>query len=65
MSMERLRSISSSIAKWNPDLVFLTGDFLTMETYYERESLAASFFPLRQLAEEGKVYACLGVCYLH
>lgn len=60
MSMERLRSISSSIAKWNPDLVFLTGDFLTMETYYERENLAASFSPLRQLAEEGKVYACLG-----
>lgn len=52
--------ICTTIADWNPDLVFLTGDFTTIESYFEHEKLAYGFSPLKPL--KGKLFACLGVC---
>lgn len=58
MSPERLYNICCTIASWNPDLVFVTGDILTVESYFEVEKLTRAFSPLSQM--NGKVYACLG-----
>eukprot|EP00026_Physarum_polycephalum_P007721 Phypoly_transcript_07786.p1 GENE.Phypoly_transcript_07786~~Phypoly_transcript_07786.p1 ORF type:complete len:418 (+),score=36.13 Phypoly_transcript_07786:274-1527(+) len=58
MSKERLNDISRTIVNWNPDLVFLTGDFTTIESYFETDKLAYGFAPLKEL--NGKVFACLG-----
>ncbi|MBM4357768.1 MAG: metallophosphoesterase [Deltaproteobacteria bacterium] len=58
MSERRLRGIVERAVASNPDLVLLTGDFLTMESHHAREALARAFEPLRAL--EGRVFACLG-----
>ncbi len=58
MSEKRLHAIAERAAKANPDLVLLTGDFLTMESYEARASLARAFEPLKALP--GRVFACLG-----
>ncbi|HEY8947007.1 MAG TPA: metallophosphoesterase, partial [Polyangiaceae bacterium] len=58
MSVERLRRICERAVEREPDLILLTGDFLTMESQSDPELLARAFEPLRRL--EGKVYACLG-----
>jgi predicted MPP superfamily phosphohydrolase len=58
MSVKRLRSIVESAVRRQPDLVVLTGDFLTMESQSDSSLLAAALEPLRAL--QGRVFACLG-----
>jgi predicted MPP superfamily phosphohydrolase len=58
MSVERLRSIAESAAQRDPDLVVLTGDFLTMESQSDPAFLARALEPLQVLP--GRVFACLG-----
>lgn len=58
MSVERLRRICERAVERNPDLVLLTGDFLTMESQSDPELLARAFEPLSAL--QGRVYACMG-----
>lgn len=58
MSENRLRNIAERAAAADPDLVFLTGDFLTMESYEARAALAHALEPLKKFP--GRVYACLG-----
>jgi predicted MPP superfamily phosphohydrolase len=58
MSVRRLRSIVESAVRRGPDLVLLTGDFLTMESQADPALLATSLEPLRAL--EGRVFACFG-----
>lgn len=58
MSADRLRYVCETIVKWDPDLVLLTGDYITMESYFAGEELARGFEPLKQL--RGKTFACLG-----
>jgi predicted MPP superfamily phosphohydrolase len=58
MSVERLRRICERAVARKPDLVMLTGDFLTMESHSHPELLAAALEPLRGL--EGRAFACLG-----
>jgi predicted MPP superfamily phosphohydrolase len=58
MSVDRLRRISQRAVELNPDLVLLTGDFLTMESQTDPDVLFKSFEPLKQLP--GRVFACLG-----
>ncbi len=58
MSENRLRSIAERAAALDPDLVLLTGDFLTMESHDARASLARALEPLAALS--GRVFACRG-----
>ncbi len=58
MSVERLRAISERAVASNPDLVLLTGDFLTMESQRDPELLRRALEPLSALP--GKVFACHG-----
>jgi predicted MPP superfamily phosphohydrolase len=58
MSVERLRRIAANAVAKGPDLVFLTGDFLTMESQSDPELLRRAFEPLR--AMPGRVFACYG-----
>lgn len=58
MPVERLRRIVASAVKREPDLVLLTGDFLTMESQGDPALLATALEPLRAL--EGRAFACLG-----
>jgi predicted MPP superfamily phosphohydrolase len=58
MSVERLRRIAERAALAKPDLVFLTGDFLTMESQSDRKLLLRALEPLRELP--GRVFACFG-----
>jgi predicted MPP superfamily phosphohydrolase len=58
MSHERLRHICKTIAAWNPDLVFITGDIVTVESYFEKEKFVRAFEPLSHL--QGRLYGCLG-----
>lgn len=58
MSEERLRGIAERAVAANPDLVLLTGDFLTMESHHARDSLARALAPLSALP--GRVFACRG-----
>jgi len=58
MSPERLRYVCDTIVEWNPDLVLLTGDNITIESYFAKEGFAKGFEPLKKLA--GKTFACLG-----
>jgi predicted MPP superfamily phosphohydrolase len=58
MSVRRLRAISQRLADQNPDLVVLTGDFLTMESQSDESHLIDALLPLAKL--EGKIFACLG-----
>lgn len=58
MSVERLRRICERAVARQPDLVVLTGDFLTMESHSSPELLATALAPLGAL--EGRTFACLG-----
>lgn len=58
MSVARLRRICERLASKEPDLVVLTGDFLTMESQADPNVLADSLAPLGALG--GRVFACLG-----
>ena len=58
MSVARLRRIAERAVKAEPDLVFLTGDFLTMESHSDPDLLLSALEPLRALP--GRVFACHG-----
>lgn len=58
MSVKRLRGISERAVAASPDLVFLTGDFLTMESHHDETLLLKSLEPLKAL--KGRVFACFG-----
>lgn len=58
MSVERLAAICQRAVDKAPDLILLTGDFLTMESQADPSLLRRALAPLRQL--EGRVFACLG-----
>ncbi len=58
MSVARLRRIAERAVEAKPDLVFLTGDFLTMESQSDPDLLLEALGPLKAL--EGKVFACHG-----
>ena len=58
MSEARLREIAERAVAADPDLVLLTGDFLTMESHDARASLAHALSPLKALP--GRVFACMG-----
>jgi len=58
MSVERLSAICQRAVDKKPDLVLLTGDFLTMESQHDPELLRRALAPLQQLS--GRVFACLG-----
>lgn len=58
MSVARLRSICERAVAINPDLIVLTGDYLTMESHADARWLTEAFSPLAKA--RGKVFACLG-----
>lgn len=58
MSVERLERICRRAVEREPDLVVLTGDFLTMESQSDPGLLGRALAPLRAL--EGKTFACFG-----
>lgn len=58
MSVARLRRIAERAVERQPDLVVLTGDFLTMESQGDPDLLARALEPLSAL--EGRVFACRG-----
>jgi predicted MPP superfamily phosphohydrolase len=58
MSVARLSGICQRAVEKSPDLVLLTGDFLTMESQADPRLLEEALAPLRQLP--GRVFACLG-----
>lgn len=58
MSVKRLRRICERAVAHSPDLVFLTGDFLTMESQARSAWLADALQPLQAL--KGRVFACYG-----
>jgi predicted MPP superfamily phosphohydrolase len=58
MSVARLRRICQRAIEKSPDLVLLTGDFLTMESQADPRLLEQALAPLKQLP--GRVFACLG-----
>lgn len=58
MSEARLTKICQRAVDEKPDLVLLTGDFLTVESQKSPEPLARSLAPLAAL--RGRVFACFG-----
>jgi predicted MPP superfamily phosphohydrolase len=58
MSVARLRRIAERAVAAKPDLVFLTGDFLTMESQSDPNLLLDALAPLQALP--GRVFACHG-----
>ena len=58
MSVARLRRICERAVARDPDLVLLTGDFLTMESQETHAHLEQALAPLRALP--GRVFACHG-----
>jgi predicted MPP superfamily phosphohydrolase len=58
MSVERLKRIAERAVAREPDLILLTGDFLTMESHARPEWLAEALSPLAKL--RGRVFACFG-----
>lgn len=58
MSVRRLRRICERAVARDPDLVLLTGDFLTMESQADPSLLEEALAPLRAL--EGRTFACMG-----
>jgi predicted MPP superfamily phosphohydrolase len=58
MSVARLAEICRRAAAQAPDLILLTGDFLTMESQSDPAVLGDALAPLRALS--GRVFACLG-----
>jgi uncharacterized protein len=58
MSVARLKRICARAVARDPDLVLLTGDFLTMESQETSAHLSEALSPLRALP--GRVFACHG-----
>lgn len=58
MSERRLRRICARAVARAPDLILLTGDFLTMESQRDPEVLCRALAPLAEA--RGRVFACLG-----
>ena len=58
MSVERLAGVCQRAVEKAPDLILLTGDFLTMESQADPRLLQEALAPLKAL--EGRVFACLG-----
>ncbi|MGZ5969249.1 MAG: metallophosphoesterase, partial [Polyangiales bacterium] len=58
MSVDRLRKICERAVARKPDLVLLTGDFLTMESQSDPRHLDDALAPLA--AMPGRVFACMG-----
>jgi len=58
VSASRARAAVERIVAKNPDLVLLTGDFMTMESQQDKVALRYALEPL--LAMEGRVFACRG-----
>jgi predicted MPP superfamily phosphohydrolase len=58
MSVERLANIAQQAVERDPDLVLLTGDFLTMESQSDPELLSRALAPLSALP--GRVFGCFG-----
>jgi predicted MPP superfamily phosphohydrolase len=58
MSVARLRRIAERAVERAPDLILLTGDFLTMESQGDARYLADALAPLRPFA--GRTFACRG-----
>jgi predicted MPP superfamily phosphohydrolase len=58
MSVGRLKHICERAVRREPDLILLTGDFLTMESQSRPELLAEALAPLAPFA--GRTFACLG-----
>ena len=58
MPVARLRRIAERAVERQPDLVLLTGDFLTMESQSDPELLAEALSPLAALP--GRCFACFG-----
>lgn len=58
MSVKRLRRICERAVEREPDLILLTGDFLTMESQSDPTLLVRALEPLRALP--GRVFACMG-----
>lgn len=58
MSVARLKRICEDIVAADPDLVLLTGDFLTVDSQQSGEHLTQALVPLRTLA--GRTFACRG-----
>jgi predicted MPP superfamily phosphohydrolase len=58
MPVARLRRIAERAVAREPDLILLTGDFLTMESQSDPRHLAEAFAPLA--AYSGRVFACRG-----
>jgi predicted MPP superfamily phosphohydrolase len=58
MSIKRLRRICERAVARNPDLILLTGDFLTIESNRVSGALETALAPLS--AAKGKVFACFG-----
>ncbi len=58
MSERRLREICRRAVEEKPDLILLTGDFLTVESQQSPDPLARALAPLS--AMKGRVFACFG-----
>jgi len=58
MSVARLKRVVQRAVDRKPDLILLTGDFLTMESNGDPDALAEALSPLR--AMPGRVFACRG-----
>jgi hypothetical protein len=58
MSVDRLAAICQRAVDRSPDLIVLTGDFLTMESQHDVRHLEAALAPLKHA--EGRVFACMG-----
>ena len=58
MSVERLQQICADAVTAEPDLILLTGDFLTLDSQETAVHLTTALTPLRALA--GRTFACRG-----
>ncbi|MEO6951151.1 MAG: metallophosphoesterase [Polyangia bacterium] len=58
MSVARLAAICARAVEEQPDLIFLTGDFLTMESQRDPRLLLDALAPLKVYS--GRTFACLG-----
>lgn len=58
MSTERLEAICQRAVNAEPDIIALTGDFLTMESQTDPNVLVRALAPLRSAS--GRVFACMG-----
>jgi uncharacterized protein len=58
MSEKRLYEICERAVQEQPDLILLTGDFLTVESQHSPDPLARALAPLAKM--KGRVFACFG-----